>query len=70
MNKIKMTVKKQSLIDWTISVNGKVVFWIKKERGLGYRLNSTKFFLWMFSDFCIDFKDAKNTAKQYLSLID
>jgi hypothetical protein len=63
-----MKVQKESLIDWSISQKGKVIFWIQKEKGLGYRLKSTRHFEVSIDDFCIDFKDAKNTAKEYFCL--
>jgi len=66
--KQNIKVQKESLIDWSISQKGKVIFWIQKEKGIGYRLKSTRHFQVSIEDYCIDFKDAKNTAKQYLCL--
>jgi hypothetical protein len=63
-----MKVHKESLVDWSVSQKGKVIFWIQKEKGCGYRLKSTRHFVVNINDFCIDFKDAKNTAKEYFCL--
>ena len=58
-----MKVTKQSIVDWTVEVEGKTVAWIRKEKdGLGYKLEY-KAGSQTVSEFYIKFKEAKEAAK-------
>lgn len=58
-----MKVIKQSLIDWTVEVEGKTVAWIRKEKdGLGYKLEY-KAGSQTVSEFYFNLKEAKEAAK-------
>ena len=58
-----MKVVKQSLIDWSVEVEGKTVAWIRKEKdGLGYKLEY-KAGSQTVSEFYFNFKEAKEAAK-------
>lgn len=58
-----MKVTKQTLIDWTVEVEGQTVAWIRKEKdGLGYKLEY-KAGSQTVSEFYFNFREAKVAAK-------
>lgn len=58
-----MKVTKQSIVDWTVEMDGKTVAWIRKEKdGLGYKLEY-KAGGQTVSEFYFNFKEAKEAAK-------